>query len=114
MKCSSNRAGNPGHDPRGEARGGDGATRAIYRNDKNNTDFENGAVVNLNSRVSLGRCVFLRNDQSGREILCKVLNLATSRPGGLHGSGIYRLAIRDLGESVQNKTPLLGAETRDA
>jgi Gram-negative bacterial TonB protein C-terminal len=36
--------------------------------------FENGAVVNLNSRVSLGQCVFLRNDQSGREILCKVLN----------------------------------------
>ena len=36
--------------------------------------FENGAVVSLNSRVSLGQCVFLRNDQSGREILCKVLN----------------------------------------
>src|SRR5271163_4001475 len=35
--------------------------------------FENGAVVNLNSRVSLGQCVFLRNDESGREILCKVL-----------------------------------------
>ena len=35
--------------------------------------FENGAVVNLNARVSLGQCVFLRNDQSGREILCKVL-----------------------------------------
>ena len=35
--------------------------------------FENGAVVNLNSRVSLGQCVFLRNDQSGREVLCKVL-----------------------------------------
>ena len=35
--------------------------------------FENGAVVNLNSRVSLGQCVFLRNDQSGKEILCKVL-----------------------------------------
>jgi periplasmic protein TonB len=36
--------------------------------------FENGAVVNLTSRVSLGQCVFLRNDQSGREILCHVLN----------------------------------------
>jgi hypothetical protein len=35
--------------------------------------FESGAVVNLNSRFSLGQCVFLRNDQSGREILCKVL-----------------------------------------
>jgi Gram-negative bacterial TonB protein C-terminal len=35
--------------------------------------FEIGAVVNLNSRVSLGQCVFLRNNQSGKEILCKVL-----------------------------------------
>ena len=34
---------------------------------------ENGAVLNLKSRVSLGQCVFLRNDQSGREILCNVL-----------------------------------------
>jgi len=35
--------------------------------------FGNGAVVNLNSKVAQGQCVFLRNERSGREILCKVL-----------------------------------------
>src|SRR5271170_3511828 len=44
--------------------------------------FENGAVLNLKSRVSLGQCVFLRNDQSGKEILCKVLEW---RQGGETG-----------------------------
>jgi hypothetical protein len=44
--------------------------------------FENGAVVKLNARVSPGQCVFLRNDQSEREILCKVLE---SRQAGQTG-----------------------------
>ena len=44
--------------------------------------FENGAVLNLKSRVSLGQCVFLRNDQSGKEILCEVLEW---RQGGETG-----------------------------
>jgi len=35
--------------------------------------FANGAVVNLKSRLLAGQCVFLRNELSGREILCKVL-----------------------------------------
>jgi hypothetical protein len=35
--------------------------------------FENGAVVKLSARVSPGQCVFLRNDQSEKEILCKVV-----------------------------------------
>jgi hypothetical protein len=35
--------------------------------------FGNGAVVNLSSKVSQGQCVFLRNERTGREILCKVL-----------------------------------------
>jgi TonB family protein len=35
--------------------------------------FDNGAVLNLRSRVLPGQAVFLRNDQSGREILCRVL-----------------------------------------
>jgi outer membrane biosynthesis protein TonB len=34
---------------------------------------EHGAVLKLNARISPGQCVFLRNDLSGREILCKVL-----------------------------------------
>src|SRR5271170_6730850 len=35
--------------------------------------FGNGAVVNLSSKVAQGQCVFLRNEKTGREILCKVL-----------------------------------------
>src|SRR5271170_7967957 len=35
--------------------------------------FGNGAVVTLTSKVAQGQCVFLRNEQTGREILCKVL-----------------------------------------
>ena len=35
--------------------------------------FDNGAVLNLKSRVTVGQSVFLRNENSGREVLCKVL-----------------------------------------
>src|ERR1700733_2851183 len=35
--------------------------------------FGNGAVVNLSSKVTQGQCVFLRNERTGREILCKGL-----------------------------------------
>jgi TonB family protein len=35
--------------------------------------FDNGAVLNLKSRVAVGQSVFLRNENSGREVLCKVL-----------------------------------------
>jgi Gram-negative bacterial TonB protein C-terminal len=35
--------------------------------------FENGTVLRLNAKVSPGQCVFLRNDQTEREILCKVV-----------------------------------------
>ena len=35
--------------------------------------FDNGAVVNLSAKLARGQCVFLRNELSGREILCKVL-----------------------------------------
>jgi len=41
---------------------------------------ENGAVLCLKSSVLPGQCVFLRNEHSGKEILCKVLE---SRQGGL-------------------------------
>jgi hypothetical protein len=34
---------------------------------------DNGTVLKLEAKVSPGQCVFLRNDKSGREILCKVL-----------------------------------------
>ena len=42
--------------------------------------FENGAVLCLKSSVLPGQCVFLRNQRSGKEILCKVLE---SRQEGL-------------------------------
>jgi Gram-negative bacterial TonB protein C-terminal len=35
--------------------------------------FENGAVVKLTAKVAPGQCVFLRNEQSEKEILCKVV-----------------------------------------
>ncbi len=35
--------------------------------------FDDGAVLNLRTRVKPGQSLFLRNDQSGQEILCKVL-----------------------------------------
>jgi hypothetical protein len=41
--------------------------------------FESGAVLSLKAKVQPGQCVFLRNDQSGREMLCKVME---SRSGG--------------------------------
>jgi hypothetical protein len=41
---------------------------------------ENGAVLCLKSSVLPGQCVFLRNEHSGREILCKVIE---SRQGGI-------------------------------
>lgn len=44
--------------------------------------FENGAILRLNAKVSPGQCVFLRNDQTEREILCKVVE---SRQAGAAG-----------------------------
>ena len=51
-------------------------------NTKTTLIFANGAVVKLNAKVQAGQCVFLRNDQSEREILCKVLE---SRQAGQSG-----------------------------
>jgi Gram-negative bacterial TonB protein C-terminal len=54
--------------------------------------FENGAVLNLKSRVLPGQCVFLRNDQSGRELLCKVLE---SPQGGQTGYTDLEFTVYD-------------------
>src|ERR1700722_12797860 len=44
--------------------------------------FDSGAALNLRSRVTVGQSLFLRNEQSGREILCKVLEApAPGQPG---------------------------------
>jgi hypothetical protein len=49
---------------------------------KTTLTFENGAVVSLKAKVAPGQCLFLRNEQSGREILCKVLEYRKGGPGG--------------------------------
>jgi len=35
--------------------------------------FDNGAVLNLRSRLSVGQTIFIHNTQNGREVLCKVM-----------------------------------------
>lgn len=54
--------------------------------------FENGAVVNLKAKVAQGQCVFLRNERSGREILCRVVEW---RKGGLGGYADLEFTSRD-------------------
>jgi hypothetical protein len=40
---------------------------------KTTLTFDNGALLNLRTKVTPGQSLFLRNEQSGQEILCKVL-----------------------------------------
>jgi TonB family protein len=35
--------------------------------------FDNGVVLNIHSRLTVGQTVFIHNTQNGREVLCKVL-----------------------------------------
>lgn len=35
--------------------------------------FDSGAVLSLKTKIAPGQCVFLRNEETGKEILCKVL-----------------------------------------
>ncbi len=49
---------------------------------KTTLTFENGTVLNLRTRVTPGQSLFLRNDQSGQEILCKVLEAPTEGEPG--------------------------------
>src|ERR1700733_2398672 len=35
--------------------------------------FDNGALLNLRSRLAVGQAVLIHNEQNGREVLCKVL-----------------------------------------
>ena len=44
--------------------------------------FANGAVVKLKAKLLPGQCVFLRNNQSEKEILCKVLEPSQAGPAG--------------------------------
>ena len=51
--------------------------------------FDNGAVLNLRSKLAVGQAVFIHNTQNGREILCKVVEAPPRGRAGLHRSGIY-------------------------
>lgn len=54
--------------------------------------LDNGAVVNLKAKVAQGQCVFLRNERSGREILCRVIEW---RKGGEGGYADLEFTSRD-------------------
>ena len=52
----------------------EGAGRELFtENAKTILVFDTGAVLNLQSRVDLGQSLFLRNEQSGREAVCRVM-----------------------------------------
>ena len=59
---------------------------------KTTLTFDNGAVLNLKARVLAGQSVFLRNEQSGREILCRVLE---SPPEGQTGYTDLEFTVHD-------------------
>ena len=62
--------------------------------------FENGAVLKLNAKISPGQCVFLRNDQTEKEILCKVRD---SR------QDVYKRQGKDIAASDEESAFALGA-----
>jgi TonB family protein len=44
--------------------------------------FENGAVLNLRTKLTVGQAVFIHNEQNGREILCKVVEAPAEGEAG--------------------------------
>lgn len=44
--------------------------------------FENGAALNLKSKVLPGQCVFVRNELTGKEVLCKVVESPQGEKSG--------------------------------
>ncbi len=54
--------------------------------------FDNGAAVNLKARVAPGQSLFLRNELSGREILCRVIE---APPPGETGCTDLEFTIHD-------------------
>lgn len=54
--------------------------------------FDNGAAVNLKARVAPGQSLFLRNELSGREILCRVIE---APPVGQEGCTDLEFTIHD-------------------
>ena len=54
--------------------------------------FDNGTAVNLKARVAQGQSLFLRNELSGREILCRVIE---APPPGQEGCTDLEFTIHD-------------------
>jgi protein TonB len=54
--------------------------------------FDNGAAINLKARVAPGQSLFLRNELSGREILCRVIE---APPAGQTGCTDLEFTIHD-------------------
>ncbi len=54
--------------------------------------FDNGAAINLKARVARGQSLFLRNELSGREILCRVVE---APPPGQPGCTDLEFTIHD-------------------
>ena len=54
--------------------------------------FDNGAAINLKARVAPGQSLFLRNELSGREILCRVIE---APPPGQTGCTDLEFTIHD-------------------
>ncbi len=44
--------------------------------------FDNGAILNLRSKIAPGQSLFLRNEQSGREVICRVVETELEGQGG--------------------------------
>ena len=93
------RARNPGHDSKGKARRGDGPTRAIYRDDKNNTCFRErrGGESGVEG-LAWAMCFSAKRPvRQGNPV--QGAGVATRRPVGLHGSGIYSPRFGILGST---------------
>ncbi len=96
---------------------GTGRRELFTESAKTTLTFDNGTVLNLRTRVTPGQSLFLRNDQSGQEILCKVLEAPSegepgytdlefmeTAPGFWEGDPEEPLAAEEKSEAVTEKS----------
>jgi periplasmic protein TonB len=77
--------------------------------------FDNGAAINLKARVAPGQSLFLRNELSGREILCRVIEAPAPGEAGatdleftIHDPDFWNAPLEhraDVGEGVAAQEP---------
>lgn len=61
----------------------EGEGRELFsENSKTILAFDNGAVLRLQSKVTPGQSLFLRNEQSGKEVICKVVETPAEAEAG--------------------------------